>query len=127
MVRAANYYTKSSDGLAQEWRGRVFMNPPYSMPLVGEFISKLEEEIDSDRVAEAIVLVNNCTDTKWFHALLGRSSLVCFTRGRLKFWRPDRDVFAARQGQALFYVGPNKSSFAREFSDIGAILTIGPE
>ena len=29
-IPAARYFTKEDDGLAQEWTGRVWMNPPYS-------------------------------------------------------------------------------------------------
>ena len=28
-VKAAKYYTKEDDGLAQEWHGNVWLNPPY--------------------------------------------------------------------------------------------------
>ena len=31
-IPAAQFFTKADDGLAQSWRGRVWMNPPYSNP-----------------------------------------------------------------------------------------------
>lgn len=39
-VPTARYFTKADDGLAQEWHGRVWMNPPYSdaTPWVRRFI-----------------------------------------------------------------------------------------
>ena len=34
-------YTKNDDGLSKEWFGRVFLNPPYSRPLVSQFMEKM--------------------------------------------------------------------------------------
>jgi len=31
-IPARRYFTKEDDGLAQDWTGRVWMNPPYSKP-----------------------------------------------------------------------------------------------
>lgn len=36
-------YNKSDDGLTKEWAGRVWLNPPYSRPLIGQFVRKLAE------------------------------------------------------------------------------------
>lgn len=40
-IPAKRYYTMEDDGLAQEWTGRVWMNPPYSdaEPWVDRFIA----------------------------------------------------------------------------------------
>ena len=34
-------YTKEDDGLAQEWHGTVWMNPPYSRVLLRRFCEKM--------------------------------------------------------------------------------------
>jgi hypothetical protein len=67
IVRAARFLTPDDDGLKQEWHGRVWLNPPYSQPLIGQFIDKLIVEMAGGRVTEAILLTHNYTDTAWFH------------------------------------------------------------
>jgi hypothetical protein len=39
-------YTKADDGLKQEWKGRVWLNPPYSAPLITGFVKKMAEHGD---------------------------------------------------------------------------------
>jgi hypothetical protein len=34
-VRAKKYFTVEDDGLAQDWHGRVWLNPPYEQPHIG--------------------------------------------------------------------------------------------
>lgn len=121
VVGAKKWFGKDDDGLARQWHGNVFVNPPYSYPLVENFVDKLLEEFESGRTKQAIILVNNCTDTKWFHKLLG-SYPVCFTLGRVKFWRENQQSFATRQGQAFFYLGGNPDKFVEVFSQHGAVL-----
>lgn len=121
VVKARRYYTREDDGLAQPWVGRVWLNPPYNMPLVEEFAQRTVEEVAAGNVTAAIVLVNNSTDTGWFHTLLDAASAVCLTRGRLKFWN-GADRLAARQGQAIFYLGPEPDNFAQRFTELGGVL-----
>ena len=122
-IQAKHCFTKDDNGLDHPWIGRVFLNPPYSMPLVEQFTGKAISEYDAGNAEEAIVLVNNCTDTRWFHKLLDRFP-ACFTSGRLQFWRPDHGNFSARQGQVFFYLGPHWKGevFASVFSQFGIVV-----
>lgn len=118
-IKAHFFYTKEDDGLARPWSGRVWLNPPYNMPHVENFIDKAIDEYEAGNVTQAIVLTNNSTDTGWFHSLI--SYPVCFTKGRIQFWSGDEKL-ATRQGQALFYLGDNVDLFARLFSVFGAVM-----
>jgi len=116
-VKAAVYYTAETNGLDKEWRGNVWMNPPYASDLIGKFIDKLVGELPN--IEQAIVLVNNATETEWFGKLISRSSAVCFPRSRVKFYMPDGKTGAPLQGQAVIYFGEHKERFAEVFSGKG--------
>ena len=118
VVRAATFYTSKTNGLAVAWHGRVWLNPPYSARGVDKFTRKLRAEYEADRVEQAVVLVNNATETVWFQAIACPASALCLPRGRLKFWHPER-TSAPLQGQALLYLGPDPVSFCHEFSAFG--------
>ena len=81
-VKASQYFDKERDGLAVPWRGRVWLNPPYSQPAIGEFVSKLVAELHAGHVAAAVMLTHNYTDAAWFHeAARGASSGSSARRG----------------------------------------------
>ncbi len=119
-VKAKRYYTIEQDGLRQQWRGRVWMNPPYSKELCGLFIDKLINEINCGRVSHACVLVNNATDTMWCQKLLGISESVCFVSGRIRFIdKSGKPANSPLQGQLVAYYGPDARSFAESFGQVG--------
>lgn len=122
-VRATRFYTREDDGLAQHWKGRVWMNPPYSSDLIGRFADKLASHIKAGDVSQACVLVNNATETGWFNTLLDVASCVCFVRGRVKFIDSEGNPTGAPlQGQVVLYMGPNASEFGRVFSVFGMVF-----
>jgi len=126
VIRAERYFSVDDDGLARRpWIGRVFLNPPYSATLIPKFVAKLLREFRAGNVTEAVVLVNNATETAWYTALAETASLVCFPRGRVKFWHPDKTCAAPLQGQAVLYLGPNPDSFRRHFERFGTIADLG--
>lgn len=121
-VQAKTYYTAQDDGLSYEWRGRIWMNPPYSSEWIGKFTEKLTHHFSSGDVAEAMVFVNNATETGWFQGMLDCASAVCFPRQRVKFLDPDGNPGAPLQGQAVLYFGANKEKFKSEFEKFGKVL-----
>lgn len=122
VVKAAAFYTADDDGLAHKWRGRVWMNPPYSSELIGLFAAKLCAHYQAGDVTQAAVLVNNATETAWFQEMAQAADAVCFPRGRVRFWEPNGAISAPLQGQAVLYMGTEAGAFAREFAPFGLIL-----
>lgn len=121
-IRAASFFTEQTDGLVQEWIGKVWLNPPYGGKLIAAFSAKLLAELEAKRCSGAIMLTNSYTDTSWWHALAAPSNAVCFTRGRIKFESPHGDKAAPTNGQSFFYYGDNLDRFAVEFADVGLIM-----
>ena len=118
-VKANKYYTIDDDGLQQEWLGRVWMNPPYAAGLIDRFAEKLAYHVGQGDVTEAIVLVNNATETAWFTTLVDVAVAVCFVRGRIRYLAPDGVKNSPLQGQAILYIGDNVDRFCSAFESIG--------
>ena len=122
LVGATKYYTKDDDGLTREWSGRVWLNPPYTAGLVSKFTDKLVDSFQSGSVTEAIVLVNNATDTRWFQRL-ARGATLCLLDHRVKYISPTKTSSSPTQGQVIVYLGNNQQQFAKEFGKYGLVLT----
>lgn len=112
-VKANRYYSIENDGLSQAWTGNVWLNPPYSQ--VAKFIDKL---LDSD-IDQAILLVNNATETMWFKKIATHATAIVFHTGRLRFMKPGHIESAPMQGQCFIYLGRESEKFLAEFSQYG--------
>ena len=136
------------NGLAQNWDGNVFCNPPYSRGNIDKFVGKFFDQWMSDAYIEnpskqAIFLVNSQTDTAWYHDLLEMHPIVLLWRGRMKFWKIfDGKAHEKWEGElskekglgkvgnsprflnTLMYFGERKERFIRVFKDKGTFLHV---
>lgn len=118
-VKANCFYTEQDDGLSRQWRGKVWMNPPYGTDLIGKFTEKFADEYTAGSITEGIVLVNNATETAWFSYLVEAAAAVVFPHGRIKYYSPTKESNAPLQGQAFVYFGLNPEKFLEVFGGVG--------
>jgi len=116
-VKADHYFTAEDDGLAQDWYGNMWINPPYQADLIIQFADKIASE--SANFVQAVVLVNNATETRWFRKIVDVSTAIVFPTGRVNFRRPDGSTGPPLQGQAILYIGENAEQFLSRFSEFG--------
>ena len=121
-IQAHRYFTLEDDGLAKEWAGRLWLNPPYSQPEIVHFVEKLVASVQSGAVTQAILLTSNYTDTAWFHHAESACAAICFTRGRIRFEDETSAVPAPVNGHAFFYYGPELQRFRQAFAAHGLIM-----
>lgn len=118
-VNAAIYYTEKTNGLDKPWVGNVWINPPYSSSLIGDFCDKLLNEVACLNTKQAVVLVNNATESQWFRSLIKQASMVGFTKRRVRFIDQNGNPSGSPlQGQAVIYIGKNEQQFIDYFSGL---------
>ena len=123
-VGAARIFALEDDGLAQEWRGRVWINPPYGKE-DGEsnqarWSAKLISEWCAGRIDHAVMLVNASTGSKWFQALWQYP--ICFTDHRIEFNNAAGAASQPTQSNAFVYFGDALERFIDVFSAFGVIV-----
>ena len=124
-VKACQYCTKEENGLLQHWvQGNTFLNPPYKV-----MMPWAEKLWDFNRwITEPVILLaNSCTDTDWFHLLLGQNPQVCFVKQRIRFLDQDGQEQATgkKPNVFMFFSAKNnaqKGLFIDEFSQIGRVV-----
>ena len=127
-VRANHYFTEADDGLARDWFGRVFLNPPYGVAddresRAGVFCRKAIAEYQAGRVTEAIILVNSVHAQRW-QAPLYRFA-VCFVDHRIRFVAEHGELSPNPTfGNIFVYLGKHRRKFAEVFSKHGHVMEL---
>lgn len=90
-----------SDSLNSEWRGFVWMNPPYgNQKMKMQWIKKFIDH------GNGIALMPDRTNAMWWQELASNSDLILFTFDKIKFERPDGSVGESpSNGSTLFAIG----------------------
>ena len=117
-IKAGQIFSAKDNGLEREWPGRVFLNPPYKQPEIAQFTKKLVDDYRSGLVTDAILLTNNSTDTSWWQYAANTAAAICFTSGRISFYR-DKTYNSPTNGQTFLYFGKDIKSFIKIFNDVG--------
>lgn len=94
-------YNKHQNGLDKEWNGNVWLNPPYSHPLIDMFVKRLVSHNNG------IMLTFDRMDNRMCQELiLPHAEAVFFIKGRLKFIREDgKECSGAGCGSVLIPFG----------------------
>lgn len=116
-VPAAQHYTVEDDGLAQFWRGTVYMNPPYGAG-IDAWVAKLIESYRAGDVTAAVALLPARTDTRWWQQI--RDYPVCFVTGRIRFEGAGNGA-PAPFPSALVYLGADLPRFIQATKDLGDV------
>ena len=124
IVKATHFYTEEYDAMHYKWKGRVFLNPPYSRGAIDQFIDKLIEGCNSfSGVYEYITLTNLASSPKWAQKLITLADSICFPDHRIAFIQ--EDTMQPKKGnnrdQMFTYCGHNKNKFKEVFSRIGTV------
>ncbi len=115
-VGASAFFRSVDDGLSPglEWRGNVFVNPPFGVrngkSVQGLFFERCVTEYEQGHVAQAVILLKAGVGYKWFKPVMAWP--VCFLWERLSFTRPCGDEGALEEGpqnphgSVVVYLGP---------------------
>lgn len=113
-------YSKNDDGLSKEWTGRVWLNPPYSRPLIEHFVCKLAKH------GNGIALLFNRCDNKMFQDIIfKKATAIKFLRNRIRFYHPDGTRGGSPGcGSILIAFGKENAEILKECSIEGMFLRI---
>lgn len=115
------HYTKEDDGLSLDWKGRVFLNPPYGNETF-KWVIKMADH------GNGIVLIFARTETHGFHRdVWQRADAIFFFDGRLSFHHVDGTKGgAANAPSVLVAYGLNNVEAIRNSGLPGILLPISP-
>jgi hypothetical protein len=77
-AKCERYYSKTDDGLSQEWKGVCWMNPPYGWEIALWVRKAYESSLEGGTVV--VCLLPARTDTRWWHDYVlsrRRKAMVC--------------------------------------------------
>lgn len=129
IVQAGRYFTREDNAFKQSWKlrdindgMRIWMNPPYSKGICGLAVQRFLQEIRSEDPVAGVILLNNATDTAWWHAAAELAAATGYTRGRIAFWDAEgKPQGGNTRGQVFFFFSTIREvtvdNFVKNFSE----------
>lgn len=98
------------DGLKVDWRGRVWLNPPYDRFQILTWMQRMA----AHRNGMAMVFAR--TDTKWFQTVWNAATAIYFFKGRVDFYTPQgvRATFNSGAPSCLIAYGEHDFAVLKE-------------
>jgi len=127
VVQAQVYYRKGDGALRRRWSGQTWLNPPFELPALAQFVRKLIAEHEARRVPAAVVLVpGDRTNQPWCQELIAAAA-ICWPKRRIAFWNrhPSLLVTGNPRPSLIGYLGPHVEWFVDVFADLGVITPAG--
>lgn len=130
-IKADRFFTEEVSAFTHLWNPNkkkyphglcVWMNPPYTVGLIQKAVETFLKNWKGGNITQAVILVNNATDTNWFASLRECCQAVCFTDHRIAFESPDgKRISGNTRGQTFFYFGDTATAeaFVSEFAKFG--------
>lgn len=111
-----------ADGLAEQWRGRVWLNPPYGAGVLVKWLARLVEH------GNGIALVPSRTEVEeWFWPYIWEAAdAILFLRGRIFYHKPDGSTQGnAGHGSVLVAYGENNVTALKISGIHGRLIELG--
>ena len=126
-IRARVFFSKEDSAIGRPWctHGKltVFINPPYGRGTLRPALRAFLDAWFDGQISQAVVLVNNATETQWFQSLAQECSALCLAAKRIAFYNTDgKECSGNTRGQVFLYFGHDKKRFKAEFSLVGVVL-----
>lgn len=119
-IQAAKFYTAQENGLQQDWKGRLWLNPPYGNQTY-LWTENAIRTYQNGHVEQAVLLVRPAPGSFWFQELSGLFP-CCIPHKRIRFIdQSGRQQASPVHGNCFFYLGKNISHFQQIFSLIGVV------
>ena len=112
----ARVNNRALNGLEIDWKGRVWLNPPYSKGAKEAFLDRLAQH------GTGTALVPASTDTAWFAKAFQQATAVLLVTGRINFNRPHTKASANAGGSAYFAYGAHDAEMLLKSGIKGIII-----
>lgn len=116
MSHAVVNIRRPADGLAVDWSGRVWLNPPYSN--VHDWLDKLTSHGDG------VALVNARPETQWFQRAVATARAVLWLKRRINFQRPDGVATHPPVGSVLIAYGKDSAAALKRSGLPGCLMYV---